>query len=282
MPLGHGKALLTLGSGAITLKKLTAFARHIHKTLGLKYRVDFARHYVSEFGVVGSVRMNRALRTKEHQDEIRTVSIPGIKHPVTVRAATADASTFEKIFVWKQYDVPLPKNTRTILDCGANIGLAAVWFAQVCPEARILAIEPEAQNYRLLEQNCAPYPNIRTLRAAVWNQSCDLYLSGIHSRVDSYQYTEEVNGASDSVNAYDLSTIMRGQAIDMIDVLKIDIEGAEAALFSDNFINWLGKTRMLIIEIHGDEARSKFEAAAALVKWRHFKVGENDILVREG
>jgi FkbM family methyltransferase len=225
--------------------------------------------------------MHRALTTKECKEEFRSIALPRLKYTVKLRAGTADASTLEKIFVWKQYDLSLPKNTRTILDCGANIGLAAIWFAQVCPEARILAIEPEPQNYRLLEENCAPYSNIRTLRAAVWNRSCDLFLSSIHSRVDSYQFTEAYNPTSDSVKAYDLSTIMTDHGIDTIDVLKVDIEGAEAAVFSDNFLNWLGKTRMLIIEIHGDEARTKFEAAAALMKWQHFKVGENDILVRQ-
>ena len=267
---------------ATTLNKITDVARRIHRTLGLKYRVDFARHYVSEFGVFGSVRMHRTLKTKEADRQIQTVAVPRLKHPVKLRPGTADSSTFEKIFVWKEYDIALPKNTRTILDCGANIGLATVWFAQVCPEASILAIEPEPQNYRLLEQNCAPYSNIRTLRAAVWNRSCDLFLSSVHSRVDSYQFAEECNPRSDSVKAYDLSTIMANEGVDTIDVLKIDIEGAEAAVFTDNFLNWFRKTRMLIIEIHGDEARSKFEAAAALMNWRHFKVGENDILVREG
>lgn len=256
-------------------------ARRINRALGLKYRVDLVRHYVSEFGLFGAVRMHSALTTEQRNGHFRTIAIPRLKYPVTVRPGTADASTLEKIFVWKQYDLSFPKNTRTILDCGANIGLASIWFTQACPEARIIAIEPELQNYRLLEQNCAPYRNIRPLHAAVWNRSCDLFLSTPHSRVDGYQFTESLMRTSDAVKAYDVSTIMSDHDIDVIDVLKIDIEGAEAAVFSDNFLGWLQNTRMLIIEIHSDEARSKVEAATALMKWQHFTVGENDILVRE-
>ncbi len=263
------------------LNTLTALGKRIHRTLGVKYRVDFARHYISEFGLVGSVRMHRLLKTKDRDEQNRTVAIPQLKHPIQLRPGTADASTLEKIFVWKQYDISLPMNTKTILDCGANIGLAAIWFAQACPKAKILAIEPEGQNYSLLEQNCLPYANIRTIRAAIWNRNCELFLSSPESRVDSYQYKEASNGTSNSVRGYDLSTIMANHNVDIIDVLKIDIEGAEAAVFSDNYLNWLAKSRMLIIEIHGSEARDRVESAIATMKWRHFKVGENDILVRE-
>jgi len=44
-----------------------------------------------------------------------------------------------------------------IIDCGANIGCASVWFATQYPKARILAVEPDPDNFRMLVRNSKPY-----------------------------------------------------------------------------------------------------------------------------
>ncbi len=54
-----------------------------------------------------------------------------------------------------------------IVDCGANIGISSVWYAQRYPRARIIAVEPEPENFRILSMNAANYPNIVAVQGGV-------------------------------------------------------------------------------------------------------------------
>ena len=56
---------------------------------------------------------------------------------------------------------------RSILDLGANIGIASIDFALRYPQASIIAIEPVAANFQLLQKNISAFPNIRALNVAV-------------------------------------------------------------------------------------------------------------------
>ena len=59
----------------------------------------------------------------------------------------------------KEYDFAVDRPS-VIIDAGANIGLASIWFASKFPEARILAIEPEKSNYELLVRNVEPLHHV--------------------------------------------------------------------------------------------------------------------------
>ena len=55
-----------------------------------------------------------------------------------------------------------------------NIGLAAVFFANRHPNAEIVAIEPEHQNFEILRKNVEPYSQIRPLEAALWGSNTNI------------------------------------------------------------------------------------------------------------
>src|SRR6185369_12585741 len=90
---------------------------------------------------------------------------------ISLRLKTSDIATFKKIFLDREYDFPLEKKPETILDAGANVGFASVFFAQKFPTAKIVAIEPEASNFALLKKNSSPYPNIIPVQGALWNEN---------------------------------------------------------------------------------------------------------------
>ena len=92
---------------------------------------------------------------------------PGLEHYVHLRARTSDLFVYDAVLVQKQYQCDLPFEPRVIIDAGAHIGLTSAYFADMYPNARIVAIEPEPENFRLLERNIAPYKNVRTIRAAL-------------------------------------------------------------------------------------------------------------------
>ena len=86
------------------------------------------------------------------------VAREGLNHPLWLRLRTTDVSVFEEIIVNSEYHFEYAGEPRTIVDAGANIGLTSVFFANRFPQARIFAIEPEAQNFEMLKKNTGAYP----------------------------------------------------------------------------------------------------------------------------
>ena len=56
-----------------------------------------------------------------------------------------------------------------IIDAGANIGLAALYFSSLWETAEIVAVEPEAENFKILRMNVAKSPRISAVQAGLWS-----------------------------------------------------------------------------------------------------------------
>ncbi len=175
--------------------------------------------------------------------------------PVCLRAGTSDIMVFDQVFVSKEYDYEYGiTNAKTIIDCGGNIGLSAIVFAKRYPAAQILVLEPMKETFNLLEQNVKPYSNIKILNGAVWNK--DTVLAGSNDFGDehwSYSVNEPKSGilhSENGIKAYSMDSLLNLLAVATIDILKIDIEGAELELFSNNYENWLPQINCIVIELH--------------------------------
>ena len=248
--------------------------RSIHQALGIKYRFDRVVGYVRRFGVRPAFRTHRRIWT-QHGGELN-IFVPGLSHQVLIRAGTADASTFEKIFIWNDYNLEFPANVKSIVDAGANIGLSAVYFADRFPSATVIAIEPEPENFRLLEHNVAPYANIVPLRAALWGSDATLGLSNPGAPVDSFRYTQET--ADGAVRALSVPSILSSFGMNTVDVFKIDIEGAESDVFA-RLPAWVDRVGMFIVELHNPAARETFMQATASLNATRYKHGEDDVVL---
>lgn len=256
---------------------MIATFRRIHNALGLKYRVDHTLGWVRRFGILRAFAEHRRMNAGAAAPI--EVSVPGIAHPVAVRAGTADVSTFEHIFVWNDYDLAYPPAVRTIIDAGANTGLASVYFANRFPDAKIISIEPEAANFALLQRNAAPYPNVMPLRAALWNEDALLGLSNPDARVDSYRF--DAGSAQHKVEALSIPSIFRRFGMQRVDLLKIDIEGGEATVFAAE-PTWVWHVGMFVIELHGPDAERAFTSATSSLPARRWRRGENHVVAVDG
>jgi len=173
----------------------------------------------------------------------------GIRSRVFLRTNTTDTSTYRQNLVAHEYDFDLPFEPRTILDAGANIGMASVYFANRYPSAKVIAIEPEPCNFRMLEKNVVTYPCINPIRAALWPSEGEVSVlapSGMNGNYGHWGFTVSEGSG---VRAITVPAILRRFEIDIIDVLKIDIEGAELELFS-GACEWLKYVRCVMIETH--------------------------------
>lgn len=177
------------------------------------------------------------------------------KYPFALRILATDVSTYKQIFLKQAYDFLVATPPKVIVDAGANIGLAAIYFANRYPTAKIIAIEPEASNFKLLCENVAPYTNIIPVQAALWHKNENLNL--IDPGLGNWGFvTEELDApekpsgnVSHTVMAVTVDKIIEDYDLDKIDILKIDIEGSEREVFSDTS-SWIEKVDALITELH--------------------------------
>ncbi len=207
---------------------------------------------------------------------------PGIQQPVHIRINTSDEYVFHHVLAAREYAFDLPFYPKTIIDAGANIGTTAIYFAHKYPEAKIIAIEPEATNFAMLVRNVRPYSQITPVHAALWNRDGEISVgapdpaSGADGKWGCVTHT---GAGSDKVRAVTMDTLMREMRIPAIDLAKIDIEGAEQEVFQDT--HWLTGLRCLMIELHDQFRPGCTEAVKpALKSFARTQRGETTFYLR--
>ena len=167
--------------------------------------------------------------------------VPRATRWVWGRLGTTDGLAYGEVFTLDSYDCEL--SPRFIVDAGANVGYASVLFAERWPEATIVALEPDSSNFDLLLRNTRRYPRIRPLRAALWSDHTPLQLKGETNW--ALRVEEASRSDFDTVTMADLVAMSPGR----IDLLKLDVEGAERDLFL-NDPTCLDAVHLLIVELH--------------------------------
>jgi FkbM family methyltransferase len=133
-------------------------------------------------------------------------------------------------------------NPKVIIDAGANAGFASIYFAHAYPRARVFAIEPEENSCQMLLRNAEFYPNILPIRAALWSEEGELQITNPNSDKWSFQVNKLTKDkAAETIDAITMDKLLSMAKTDKIDIIKMDIEGAEAELFCANYENWLKK-----------------------------------------
>jgi FkbM family methyltransferase len=135
-------------------------------------------------------------------------------------------------------------------------------FLSRYPEATVIAVEPDPDNYAILKQNTAPFgQRVVTLNSAIWSEDGRLKLIRKESKwttcVEDNKPEEFLDDQS-GIDGVNLETLLRRYNLSHINILKVDIEGAEKHVFSINYQTWLDKVDVIMIELHGKEARDIF------------------------
>lgn len=216
---------------------------------------------IESFGIDGFKLWRGKLSTK---DSLVKHNLKGLKHPVYLRTNTSDYSTFWQIFLDKQYEYSIDFAPVNIIDCGANIGLASVYFANKYPDAKIIAVEPETSNFEILLLNTKNYPNITCLNNGIWSKNAILEIQNNGLGKWAFTTKEVTYKNADTISAISIPDIMQTHSFSHIDIAKIDIEGSERKVFSENYEQWVTKTRLIVIELHDkmqkDTAKTFFNA----------------------
>jgi FkbM family methyltransferase len=211
-----------------------------------------------------------------------------LKQKIHIRKNTSDINVFAEIFLFKDYNYDLPITPRTIIDAGANVGYASLWFRNKFPNASLIAIEPEKSNFELLSLNTQNIENILLLKKGLWFKSTTLEI--INKEGSKYGFiTKEVPNAKNGIKTCTVSDLLQifkeTQGIREIDILKIDIEGAEKEVFSNGVENWLNKTKIIIIELHEQSKPGCTNVVLTAIKQYGFELliekGENLVYINK-
>jgi FkbM family methyltransferase len=225
---------------------------------GIKQFIELRKHYGSSWSWLTS-GYNRGLRKFPNLlpffGRTASVAINGEKENFYARLGSTDFLVLEEIFMHNEYALVadnITNQTRIIVDLGANVGVSIRYWQKNFPNCTIVGVEPHPENLKVCELN---------VRGLLNEGRCKLIRACIGSVARRSQITTDdgewghrlVKGeasSGDTVEVITMADVLRyipDKAL--IDLIKCDIEGGEAELFSD-CSGWINRVRVLVIEIH--------------------------------
>jgi FkbM family methyltransferase len=186
------------------------------------------------------------------------------RHRMFLRRKTSDMRTFEQVFLDGDYNMrSLPRSddivrfyneivdvgkTPVILDLGANIGLASIYFAKNWPSAKIIAVEPNLENYEQMLRNFGnDVRMIQPVHAAVASE--DGFVKIANPGAEKFAFRTETVTEKTGIPAYSIKNLLQRIPNTVPFVAKIDIEGFEKNLFAKN-TEWVASFPVIVIELH--------------------------------
>lgn len=204
------------------------------------------KNLIREFGIVEGAQFYSRLKTKQlgwFNSKYKNIRF-------FLRNNHTDPGIFGQVFIDRQYEYPINFQPKTIIDAGANIGLSALYFAQRFPEASIVGVEPDKNNFDIAVQNTKECKGVKLLNKGIWHKNAFLEIVDSSVTEDAFMVKECAAPTATSIEATDINSIVEEAGWTSIDILKIDIEGSEKELFSANYEKWLPITKMIFVEVH--------------------------------
>lgn len=171
---------------------------------------------------------------------------------VALRTYGGDLFIFHEVFLGECYRIPpqwLQRHeVRTVVDLGAHIGLTSLFFLQQFPQARYVCVEANPENVDFLRYNLSCMANqVQILPGAVGDTSGTVFFATDGPTWHGH-ISDHASGAA-AIRSYCMAEILASSGVTTVDLLKVDIEGAEQRLFRTN-AEWLRNVKIIIIELH--------------------------------
>ena len=217
--------------------------------------------------------------------EYKVSHIDGVPTPIIFRPIKEDIFVISSILVGQEYLLSIKNfQPKLILDCGGNIGCAAVYFANKYPAAQIYSVEPEQDNFKLLRYNTAFYDNVHPIKSALWDKETFIRVEDRGFGKWGFMTFETTADDPAAFRTTTIGKLLADSGFNEIDLLKIDIEGAEKEIFAAPDVDdWLSKVNVLTIELHDRMKRGcsyAFFKAISKYNWFFTFRGENLIFIR--
>ncbi|VVB82625.1 Hexuronic acid methyltransferase AglP [uncultured archaeon] len=163
---------------------------------------------------------------------------------------------FEEIFYRSEYYFDSEDKSPVIIDCGANIGLSIIFFKWLYPKSRIYGFEPDKKTFDLLQSNISKnnLKDVHLINAAVSDKDgkIDFFIDPKHiGHMAMSTRHGRMPKQKISVQSILLSSFIKKNKIEKIDLIKMDIEGSEKEVIRDlNKNKIFDRIKKLLIEYH--------------------------------
>src|ERR1700754_4702020 len=197
------------------------------------------------------------------------LNIAGTYTDIFLRTYAGDITMLYEIFLYRSYQFEGMESftPKTIIDLGAHIGMASLYFGTCFTAAEIYCIEPDEDNFTLLQKNTVSNRNITPVRAAISDTDGT---AAIEKSRFSYNSFIRAGEGNNNIRTVSMPALLKELNITTIDLLKVDIEGHEKKIFAGD-ISWLAKVNRIVIEVHSPEDEVVTMAA---LKQYNFIVGK--------
>jgi FkbM family methyltransferase len=178
---------------------------------------------------------------------------------VTLRPFAGDLFVLYEVLAFNVYHIApslLPTdNVRVIIDCGANIGITSLFLAARYPGAMILSVEPHPDNFALLKINVTEIPRILPIQACITGTP----QKAVRFTADQAAWGNRIATDGDGilVPAITIEELCNQNGIEKVDLLKLDIEGAEEEVLEHG--TFLARIENIIAELHGHYGFQSFQ-----------------------
>ncbi|MEQ8880787.1 MAG: FkbM family methyltransferase, partial [Cyclobacteriaceae bacterium] len=149
---------------------------------------------------------------------------------------------FHDIFVKEVYKFKTESKQPIIIDCGSNIGLSVIYFKKHYPAAKVVAFEADPDIFKLQVKNLKHLEHVDPRNEAVWIDDKGIKL--FRNKADGAFVSDAGDVQVSSIRLRDFL-----KTFDQIDLLKLDVEGAEFDLIRD-CKEELSRVDKLFVEIH--------------------------------
>jgi FkbM family methyltransferase len=185
------------------------------------------------------------------------LTFKGVKRQVYLRTYSGDFQMFFEIMWENVYQLNAIKlaDKPVIVDAGAHIGMSSLYFIIHYKPAVVYAIEPDTLNIQLFRMNLSEElasGKVKLFESALYNKIGEGMLQSSRWSYNSQLTIDNKN--SRKVRTDTMQHLIEENKITRIDLLKLDIEGAETEVFRSD-TGWLACVENIIIEIHAENDR---------------------------
>jgi FkbM family methyltransferase len=259
-----------------------------------KYYFEF-RDYGNYKGILQSVSKQYSIHECSQTERKVTLPVNGSEAQLVFRKFPAsDLSVLNQIFIFKCYYPIIEKMLRhfnnqdnvRIMDVGANVGYASVYFKSFFPQAEIIGVEPDNSNLEQIEKNSSlnKFTFRKLVKGGLWYRHA--YLEVVRDFRDNRDASVTVQETSvpGELIGYSFDELLVMADWDEVDLLKIDIEGSERFLFDEDqkADSILSKTSFLALEIHDEfNIRSQIYAHLERNNFEYFEFDDLTLAINK-
>ncbi len=208
--------------------------RHLKPCSWVRYTVDVFNYRVLRFVRLPTFNHERTIVLRDGQR-------------LTYRLNRGDIQAIREIWLLQTYRPPFTVSSLdVVVDLGANIGFTSVYYATRYAAKVVVAVEPDPDNAQVLRQNL-----VQNGIGAVVLQSAVGPIDGVaHFERTTDSNLGRVADEGMAVRMMSMASVLDHVGDVDVDMLKIDIEGGEGALFDVDDLSWLDRVQALMVEFH--------------------------------